>query len=184
MSFQKVECFILECDNCGEVYRNEHTGYSIWVTESDCYDDAQEDGWYEEDEKYYCPLCHFIDEEDNIILNKTIGKIITEAINLHELNPETVGKTLDFPDGVITKLMSDEFYTNSVPVVLFKNLIMSLHIPFSTIEKAIIPTFNLLKSKETSETIKKKPHGYELWENKESVIKYTNRLKELMQNQP
>lgn len=113
---------------------------------------------------------------------KTIGQLVTEAIHLHELNPTVVGKELDFPNGVIESVMKDEFYTNSVPVVLFRNLLVSLHIPFDKVEVAMIPTFKLLLSKETKESIKKKPLGYGLWENEESVLKYTARLKELMPN--
>lgn len=110
----------------------------------------------------------------------TIGRLIREAIALHELNPDIVEKELKLPVGVVTKLMNDEIYTNSVPVVLFKNLILSLHIPLKKIEAAMLPTFKLLVSKETPESLKKKPHGYALWENEESVIKYTERLKEII----
>lgn len=111
---------------------------------------------------------------------KTVGQILTEAVELHELNPATVDKEIGLPKGIMTKLMNDEFYTNSVPVVLFKNLLLSLHVPFTTIEPAMLPTLKLLLSKETPETIKKKRSGYMLWENEESVLKYTKHLKEIM----
>ena len=110
----------------------------------------------------------------------TIGKIITEAITLHELDPITLEKKLNFPIGIITKLMNDEIYVNSVPVVLFKNLLLSLHIPFTKIEPLIISTFNLIKSKETPETIMRKELGYALWENEEALSKYTNHLKTII----
>lgn len=112
--------------------------------------------------------------------SKTVGKIITEAINLHELVPETVEKVLGFPNGYIRKIMNDEIYTNSVPIILFKNLLLSLHISFCDIEPAFILTYKLLKSKETDEDLNKKPPHYMLWENEEALYKYTSRLKELM----
>lgn len=119
-------------------------------------------------EKFYKPI--------------TIGQLLTEAFTMNELKAEVVEIELGFPSGMITKLMNDDYYTNSVPVVLFKNLILSLHIRPSEVYKAMIPTFNAVLSKETTETIKKKPHGYQLWENKESVIKYTEHLKQLINN--
>lgn len=115
-------------------------------------------------------------------LTKTIGQLLTEAFVLNELKADLVERELGFPAGIITKLMNDDYYTNSVPVILFKNLILSLHIRASDVYKAMLPTFNVVLSKETPETIKKKPHGYQLWENKEAVIKYTEHLKSLINN--
>ena len=116
-------------------------------------------------------------------MSKTIGQLLTEAITLNELKAEVIERELGFPDGIITKLMIDEFYTNSVPVVLFKNLILSLHIKPSEVYKAMIPTHKVVIAKETPETINKKPHGYQLWENEESVNKYTEHLKKLISNE-
>ncbi len=111
---------------------------------------------------------------------ETVGQLLTKAIKLHELNPDTVERELKLPTGHLAKLMNDEIYTNSVPVVLFKNLLLSLHIPYNKIVYAMIPTFKLLLSKETPETIKKKPHAYRLWENEQAVMNYTQRLEDLM----
>lgn len=112
---------------------------------------------------------------------KTIGQLLTDAFTLNELKAEVVENELGFPAGMITSLMNDNYYTNSVPVVLFKNLILSLHIRPSDVYKAMIPTFNAVRAKETPEKIKKKPHGYQLWENKEAVKKYTAHLKKLIE---
>lgn len=116
-------------------------------------------------------------------MSKTIGQLLTDAITLNELKAEVIERELGFPDGIITKLMNDEFYTNSVPVVLLKNLILSLHISPSEVYKAMIPTHKVVLAKETPETINKKPHGYQLWENEESVNKYTEHLKKLISNE-
>ena len=47
----------------------------------------------------------------------------------------------------------------------------------------MIPTHKVVLAKETPETINKKPHGYQLWENEESVNKYTEHLKKLISNE-
>lgn len=110
---------------------------------------------------------------------ETIGQILKQAIEFHELKPEFIDRELKL-QGTLDKLINNECYTNSIPVKLFKNLIVSLHIPFTTIEKAMLPTYRLIASKETKETLNKKPSGYVLWENEGAIIKYTERLKELM----
>ena len=116
-------------------------------------------------------------------MSKTIGQLLTDAITLNELKAEVIERELGFHAGIITKMMNDEFYTNSVPVVLFKNLILSLHIKPSEVYKAMIPTHKIVLAKETPETIRRKRHGYQLWENEESVNKYTEHLKKLISNE-
>lgn len=112
--------------------------------------------------------------------HNTVGELITNAINLHELNPSVVERELKLPGDILTRLMNDECYINNFPVVLFKNLLVSLHIPFLQVESLMLPTFRKILSNETKDSIKKKPHGYQLWENEQSVIKYTDKLKDLM----
>jgi hypothetical protein len=109
----------------------------------------------------------------------SIGQILSEAFVLHELNPDVVDNKLKLTSGTVQKLMNDEMYTNNVPIRLFCNLILSLHIPISEIEGAILHTFRLVSSRETPESIKKKPIHYQLWENEEAVNKYLIRLKEI-----
>ena len=73
--YDKVECVTLSCDNCGEIYKDEDgSGFSIWVAESDAKDAAESDGWYmlDDDEKHYCPNCHDIDDEDNLIIKSKL----------------------------------------------------------------------------------------------------------------
>jgi len=120
--------------------------------------------------------------QENEVAEVTVGKLLTDAMNLHELDVDIFEKEIGLPNGIMTKLMKDEFYTNSVPVVLFKNLIISLHIPIDKVLKAIPNTFKVVASKETPESIRKKPHGYMLWENKEALKKYTDRLASLFSN--
>jgi len=124
-----------------------------------------------------CEYASIVNERKDAVI--TVGQILKQAIELHELNPETIDKELGL-QGSLIQLINDECYTNSIPIKLFKNLIVSLHIPFTTIEKAMLPTYRLIASKETKESLNKKPSGYMLWENEEAIIKYTERIKELM----
>jgi len=110
----------------------------------------------------------------------TIGGILKEFVDKHELNPATVDKVLKLTPGTLQGLINDEIYPNKVPVVLFKNLLKSFYISFQTVEPLVIPTFRLVLSKETPESISKKRSGYKLWENEESTLKWVNKLKELM----
>lgn len=66
----KIKCVKLICDNCREHYCDEHTGFSIYVTESDVHEAADSDGWYVhgDDDKHYCPNCYKIDDDDNVIV--------------------------------------------------------------------------------------------------------------------
>jgi len=73
--FSPVECFILSCDNCQEHFEN-YNGFGIFADKDAAREDAEEDGWYRDGEKHYCPKCHTIDDEDNLIvkpLEKTEG---------------------------------------------------------------------------------------------------------------
>lgn len=110
---------------------------------------------------------------------ETIGSVISEVIRLHDLSPALLDSKFRLTNGTVQKLMSDEIYTNNIPIRLFCNLVLSLHIPISKIEATMLHTFRVLLSKETPESIKKKPIHYQLWENEESVIKYLTRLKEI-----
>lgn len=68
--YNKVECITLTCDNCGEVYQNDHSGFSIWITEGDAQESASNDDWYSaDDDKHYCPGCHEINDDDELIIH-------------------------------------------------------------------------------------------------------------------
>lgn len=113
---------------------------------------------------------------------ETVGSIITSAMKLHELNTDIVEKKIGLAKGTLDKIMKDEFYTNSIPALLFKNILLSLNISFEKINTVLIPTFELVKSKETEESISKKDIHYGLWENKEALLNYAEKLKGLMTN--
>lgn len=111
---------------------------------------------------------------------KTIGQLFTEAIKTNGMNIETLERQFNVTPGLIQQIMNDEFYTNSVPIIIFKNMVLLLNINKEDVYNAMIPTFRFILSKETEESIKKKDPNYMLWENEESVLKYTDRLREIL----
>lgn len=68
MSYQKVDSFCIVCDNCGETYCDDHSGFTIFVDEIQANDYAQNSDWYNEGDKHYCDNCHSFDEDDNLII--------------------------------------------------------------------------------------------------------------------
>lgn len=66
--YNKIECISITCDNCEETYQNDHSGFSIFVDEIQAHDDADNSGWYSDDGKHYCPTCHEIDDNDDLII--------------------------------------------------------------------------------------------------------------------
>ncbi len=65
----KVECVIIECDHCLDIYENS-SGYSIFVDACNALEDLLDDGWFKEKvnvEKHYCPICTSGFDEDSCI---------------------------------------------------------------------------------------------------------------------
>jgi len=74
--YNKVECICLTCDNCGETFEESHNGFSIFLDENQANDEADNDGWslHNENNKHYCPSCHTIDDDDNLIVKAIENK--------------------------------------------------------------------------------------------------------------
>jgi hypothetical protein len=73
----KIECESLSCDNCNADYESAE-GFTIFIDDVHCR--ASDDDWFighdshEQEEyrdKHYCPKCHTIDDDDNIVLKTT-----------------------------------------------------------------------------------------------------------------
>ena len=75
--FHTVECFVISCDDCGEDYTDEHTGFTIYNDKNSANECCQEDDWYEDYGKHYCPLCYKINDEDELIIKSERTKVIT-----------------------------------------------------------------------------------------------------------
>lgn len=75
MAIEKVEAFMIECDNCKEHYEN-YEGFAIFIDKQAAEEDACEDGWTIQDDKHYCDKCHHFDDEDKLILYSKTLRII------------------------------------------------------------------------------------------------------------
>lgn len=70
-------CYVGNCDNCGETYRNEHHGFTMFIDKSQCLEYMDKDDWYtghadpDHKGKYYCPDCfeHDPDIDDKIVVD-------------------------------------------------------------------------------------------------------------------
>lgn len=58
------------CDNCGESWYNDHHGWSAMNDESGLKEMISNDEWYTYGDKHYCPSCHNIDDDDNLVLKE------------------------------------------------------------------------------------------------------------------
>jgi hypothetical protein len=65
----KVECVLLTCDNCQEVFEN-YNGFSVFPLKTDVEEQAMDSEWIKEGEKHYCDKCYSYDDEDNLILKE------------------------------------------------------------------------------------------------------------------
>ena len=77
----KVECVIIECDNCKDVYRS-YSGFSIFPDKSDANDNAMDDEWHREGDLHYCPKCYKINDEDELVVDEN-------RKDIHEQNNKT-----------------------------------------------------------------------------------------------
>jgi hypothetical protein len=102
---------------------------------------------------------------------------------------------------VIEALCNDAVYPNNVPIQALKKLVMELRLSFLLVKEAVLKTFSLLQQQAALKDLSgaapafRKGHhlfrdgqaanrsdgdGNELFENKEALDKYLNRLGELM----
>lgn len=56
----------IQCDVCGKLFTNEHSGFSLFVDKNQVKEEAQDYDWFIEKEECYCPDCYEIDDNDNI----------------------------------------------------------------------------------------------------------------------
>ena len=66
MSYRKVEMYSLFCDSCGKMYVDGND-FCAWG-DSDM-DDHEESEWSDLDDKHYCPRCHTIDQNGEVLVN-------------------------------------------------------------------------------------------------------------------
>jgi hypothetical protein len=72
----KVECVMLECDNCREIFEDGYEGFSVFVDENQALEAADSAEWIKDGDKHYCPECAHYDDDDNLIIDKTRFEIM------------------------------------------------------------------------------------------------------------
>lgn len=80
MSKKELTMCTIVCDICKKHYEDEHSGFGAWNDYSDVMESAEASGWIEnwapsKNTEHYCPDCHAVNDEDEVI-NKKTGKVL------------------------------------------------------------------------------------------------------------
>ena len=144
-----------------------------------------------------------IDRLTFLISEPSLGALLWQSMEAHTIDDEALSSHSNLPLTVINDLKSDKIYSNNIPITFLKRLLEKLNIPFKTAESAIRKTFEILQNQASfsssgnwgfSPAFRKGIHtsrealvksnarnsGRELYENKEALDKYLDRLSELM----
>ena len=62
----------IKCNRCQEIYEDSEGVNFAVDRHGDLEECAQEDGWYVNGEKHYCPNCHTINENDEVVTKPLI----------------------------------------------------------------------------------------------------------------
>lgn len=139
----------------------------------------------------------------SLINSPSLGQILQQQLSASAITTDELASNIKLPIKVVADLLADSIYTNNVPIVLFRNLLSYLNVSFLTAEKGIRKTFEMLQNKlsrdnrgyglqpafrsglfmskgENALPLLKATDGKELYENKEAIEKYINRLNELL----
>lgn len=137
------------------------------------------------------------------LLIPSFGKLLTDVMDANQSSANNLSLKTKLPETLIEELRTDSTITNNVPVMYIKQILEALNIPFEQARKAILKTFELLKSQtsmedflgkeyqpafrksyyHTRENINKSSNMSEskdLFENEVALNNYLARLKELM----
>lgn len=103
-------------------------------------------------------------------IEETIGQLVKR-----KMNSELVKSIPGIKSETLEAFINDKFWPNSIPIMLFRNMLRLLNIDFDTAKEAIYITLPILPKSSTRKNTRP-----ELWECKEAVDKYVIRLKELL----
>jgi len=138
----------------------------------------------------------------NALVQLSLGQLLKETISVKKMEVGLLSDQTGVPVGVLKELEEDAVFTNNVPIVLLQKLFSVLNISFTSAEKAIRQTFQLLQDRLGTATavngiapaykkggftsresyIKNMPKnsGKDLFQNEEALNRYLSRLNELM----
>lgn len=140
----------------------------------------------------------------SLLTSPSFGDIIKAQMEKVQLDATRLSQETQLPETLIEELTMDRFYVNNVPIKFFKRLLNTLQITFESAESAVRKTFTMLQSQQNdyAASVLLRPSfrkslmvssdevtdmmtsnkGKELFENKEALDKYLQRLNELMQD--
>lgn len=101
---------------------------------------------------------------------ETIGELVKKKINAFKLTEIT-----GIPNDVLEKFINDSYWVNSIPIIIFRKTLSTLNIDFNIAKEAIYNTLHVYPLSSTPKHLAPK-----MWECKEAVDKYINRLEQLM----
>ena len=78
--YNKEQSISISCNNCGDVYIDEHTGFSLYPDEIGAHEAADSDGWHSSEGEHYCPLCHKINDNEELIIDS--GRTILHEVSV------------------------------------------------------------------------------------------------------
>lgn len=129
----------------------------------------------------------------------SLGELIIEKMQSLAISTNTLVEQVKLSEERINQLKNNEIYPNSVPVVLLKDLLEKLRIRFHLAEKGILKTFDVVRQRLHVPTVACRPvfrrassrddndmggalrkTKTDLYENKEALFNYLNKLEELM----
>jgi hypothetical protein len=129
----------------------------------------------------------------------SLGEIIVENMQSMAISADTLAEEVKLSEERIIQLRNDEIYPNSVPVVLLSDFLDKLKISFRLAEKGILKTFEVVRQRLHVPTVACRPvfrrasskeendmgevlrkTKTDLYENKEALFNYLNKLEELM----
>lgn len=120
----KENCYTATCDNCGETYQNEHSGFSMYSTDQSLLEEMDNDDWYlhdqdtEHQDKEYCPKCFkwHPDIDDKIILDESRKKTLPTKEAEKERGWTIVTKEAE----LVNKIINEPGFMTGETVVSFE----------------------------------------------------------------
>jgi len=67
---QEVKMYTVVCDNCKDVFED-YEGFAAWHDENDAEESAMNKEWYKDGDAHYCTDCYKINDEDELVIDKT-----------------------------------------------------------------------------------------------------------------
>lgn len=146
------------------------------------------------------------DDQDNLMAELfitmstvSLGELIVESLQSMSFSVDKIAEEVKLSEERINQLKNDEIYPNSIPVVLLKDLLEKLKISFRLAEKGILKTFEVVRQRLHVPAVACRPvfrrasskedidmsgalrkTKTDLYENKEALFNYLNKLEELM----